>query len=87
MEYDDSERACELAERARAFVDSVVLPTERDLGGGETVTPVTTADLRESPEPGGLLPADRYRTRDVLALREERDEHVAGLGDCRRCLP
>ena len=54
MEYDDSERARELAERARAFVDEVVIPTERELGGGETVSATVIADLREEARERGV---------------------------------
>ena len=47
MEYQDSERAAELKERARRFMDEVVLPLERDLPAGYTVDADDIADLRE----------------------------------------
>jgi acyl-CoA dehydrogenase len=79
MEYDDSERARELAERARAFVDEVVIPAERDLAGGETVAPGVVADLREAarergvycPQIGTEYGGMGEDFRDVLPLFEQ----------------
>ena len=47
MEYQDSERAEELTDRARRFMDEVVLPLERELPADYTVTPDDISDLRE----------------------------------------
>ena len=48
MEYDDSEKATEVAERMRAFMDEVVLPTEREhLASGEPVSHSRIDELRE----------------------------------------
>jgi acyl-CoA dehydrogenase len=79
MEYDDSERARELAERARAFVDESVIPAERDLAGGETVTADAIAGLREEardrgvycPQIGEEWGGMGEDFRDVLPLFEE----------------
>ncbi|MXV63989.1 acyl-CoA dehydrogenase [Natronorubrum sp. JWXQ-INN-674] len=48
MQYADSDQAQELAERARALMDEVVLPIERERSGGMTVSSGTVADLRQS---------------------------------------
>jgi len=47
IEYDDSEKAIELAERVRSFIDEEVIPAEREtlLGGGE-ITDETIDELR-----------------------------------------
>ncbi|MFC7157169.1 acyl-CoA dehydrogenase family protein [Halomarina halobia] len=86
MEYHDSERAKELAARARAFVDEVVIPRERELEGGETVAAETIADLREearerdiycpqiSEAYGGMGEA----FRDVLPVFEEAGRSLLG---------
>jgi acyl-CoA dehydrogenase len=48
MEYDDSERAREMGERAREFFDDIVLPVEREhVGTGEQLSMDTIEDLRE----------------------------------------
>ena len=46
MEYQDSTRAKELTDRANRFMEEVVLPFERDLPSGYTVTKDDIADLR-----------------------------------------
>lgn len=79
MEYQDSERAKELAQRAREFVDEVVIPRERELEGGTEVSDDVIADLRKearerdlyapqiAEEHGGM----GVEFRDVLPLFEE----------------
>ncbi len=47
MEYDDTERATEFAERTRRFVDEVVIPVERETLGSEPVDEDVVDDLRE----------------------------------------
>jgi acyl-CoA dehydrogenase len=48
MEYDDSEKAKEVAERTRAFMDEEVLPTEREyLGTNEQIPRSRIDELRE----------------------------------------
>jgi acyl-CoA dehydrogenase len=86
MEYDDSERARELAARARAFVDESVIPVERALAGGETVSPEAIADLRaEARDRGVYCPqiGEEYGGmgedfRDVLPLFEEAGRSLLG---------
>ena len=48
MEYDDSAAARKATDRARTFMEEVVLPAERSNAGGESVSRETIADLRES---------------------------------------
>ena len=86
MEYNDSQEATELAERARAFMDEVVLPTERAQPGGEPVSEETIADLRAeardrdlyapqiAEEYGGM----DYDFRDILPLFEQAGRSVLG---------
>ncbi len=79
MNYDDSETARELAARARAFVDDVVLPVEREYLGGETVDEDTIADLREQAREHDLYAPQIHEEHggmgvafdDVLPLFEE----------------
>jgi len=86
MEYNDSEQAQDLAERARVFMDEVVLPTERAQPGGEPVGEETIADLRAearerdlyapqiSEEYGGM----GMNFRDVLPLFEQAGRSLLG---------
>ncbi|WP_226040880.1 acyl-CoA dehydrogenase family protein [Natrinema sp. DC36] len=48
MRYNDSDRAREVAERAHALMEDVVLPIERDRAGGMAVSSGTIAELREA---------------------------------------
>ncbi|SEQ42615.1 acyl-CoA dehydrogenase family protein [Natrinema salaciae] len=48
MRYDDSDRAREVAERANALMEEVVLPIERERAGGMAVSSGTVAELREA---------------------------------------
>ena len=48
LEFDDSRAAAELAERAWALMDEVVIPGERELRGGAAVSEGTISDLREA---------------------------------------
>lgn len=48
MQYDDTDQAIELAQRARELMEDVVLPLERSRSGGITVSNGTIADLREA---------------------------------------
>jgi acyl-CoA dehydrogenase len=67
LDFDDSEAAQELAARARRFMDEVVIPRERDLAGGTTVSAGLISDLRE-----------RAREYDVYAPQVS--EEYGGLG-------
>jgi len=86
LSFDDSETATELAERARAFMDEVVIPTERDLTGGATVSDGTVSDLRRQareydvyapqvPEEHGGM---GYDFRDVLPAFEQAGRSLLG---------
>ena len=86
MEYNDSETARDLAERARAFMAEVVLPTERAQPGGEPVGEETIADLREQARERDLYApqiAEEYGGmgidfRDVLPLFEQAGRSILG---------
>ncbi|AEN07561.1 Isovaleryl-CoA dehydrogenase (plasmid) [halophilic archaeon DL31] len=67
MEYDDSERAREVAERTRKFIDDVVIPVERDVLGDSPASAETVAELREA-----------ARDRDVYG--PQLPEEYGGLG-------
>ena len=71
MEYHDSERATELAERARAFMDEVVIPTEAEYLGDGPVPDYVIEDLREE-----------ARDRDVYC--PQIDEAHGGMGEAFR---
>jgi acyl-CoA dehydrogenase len=73
--FDDSETATELADRARRLMDEVVIPAERELPGGTTVSEGTVAELREA-----------AREYDIYAPQV--DEEYGGMGhDFRDILP
>jgi acyl-CoA dehydrogenase len=86
MEYHDSERATELAARAREFVDDVVIPTEREHLGDGPVGEDVIEELREEArernvycpqideEHGGM----GVDLRDVLPLFEEAGRSLLG---------
>jgi len=71
MEYHDSERATELAERARAFMDEAVIPTEAEHLGDGPVPDDVIEDLREE-----------ARDRDVYC--PQIDEAHGGMGEAFR---
>ena len=54
LEFDDSARAQELAARAENLMEEVVLPVERDLPGGATVSDKTVKELREAAREYGI---------------------------------
>ena len=75
LEYDDPDRARDVAERTRAFVDEEVIPVERDHLGRGPVDDATVADLR-----------DRARAREVYG--PQLAQEYGGLGlDYREMLP
>ena len=86
MEYNDSEAGRELGERARKFMDEVVLPVEREHTGGGSVPDDVIEELREEArerevycpqideEHGGL----GYDFRDVLPLFEQAGRSLLG---------
>ncbi|SDQ47495.1 acyl-CoA dehydrogenase family protein [Natronobacterium texcoconense] len=48
MQYADSDRAREVADRAQALMEEVVLPRERERAGGVPISSGTVAELREA---------------------------------------
>jgi acyl-CoA dehydrogenase len=62
MRYNDSDRAAELTERARAFMDEEVIPTEREHSDERPISPSIIDGLRES-----------ARKRDIYALQLHED--------------
>jgi acyl-CoA dehydrogenase len=75
MEYNDSEAGRQLGERARKFVDEIVLPVEREHSGDGAVSDAVIEELREE-----------ARERDVYC--PQIDEEHGGLGyDFRDVLP
>ena len=75
IEYDDGDRAREVAERARSFVESVVIPVEREHLGSGPIPESVVEGLREE-----------ARAHDVYAPQV--DEEYGGLGlDFRDVLP
>ena len=86
IDYHDSERATELAERARRFMDEVVIPTEREYLGEGTVDESVIEDLRaEARERGVYCPQIGEEHggmgesfRDVLPLFEEAGRSLLG---------
>ena len=65
--YDDAERARAVADRTLAFIDEVVVPTEREVLGAGPVTDETVADLRAA-----------ARERDLYG--PQLSEEYGGLG-------
>ena len=86
MQYDDSDTARELADRARTFVDEVVVPVERDFLGGPPVDEATVAELRVEARKRDLYApqiAEEYGGmgvdfRDVLPLFEQAGRTLLG---------
>jgi acyl-CoA dehydrogenase len=91
MEYHDSRTATTLAERAREFVDEVVIPTEREHLGGGPVGEDVVADLRaEARERDVYCPqideahgGMGHDLRDVLPLFEEAGRSLLGAAAMR----
>ena len=91
LSYDDSARAEELAERARDLMDEVVLPKERELTGGMTVSDGTIATLREAAREYGIYAPqieEEYGGmgedfRDVLPAFEEAGRSPLGQAAMR----
>ncbi|PSP99164.1 acyl-CoA dehydrogenase [Halobacteriales archaeon QS_5_70_17] len=86
MEYDDSPQAAELGERAREFMDEVVLPTEREHLGDGPVDESVIEDLREQareydvycPQIGEEHGGMGMDLRDVLPLFEQAGRSLLG---------
>ncbi|QRV16111.1 acyl-CoA dehydrogenase family protein [Haloterrigena salifodinae] len=71
MDYADSDRAQELADRARELMEEVVLPIERERAGGMAVSSGTIAELR-----------DAAREYDIYAPQIAAE--YGGMGECFR---
>ncbi|WP_255152311.1 acyl-CoA dehydrogenase family protein [Halorarius halobius] len=95
MEFDDSQAARELAERARTFMDEIVLPVEREHPGGEPVGDDVIEELRaearsrdvycpQIPEEHGGL---GYDLREVLPLFEQAGRSLLGERAMRVAAP
>ena len=87
MEYADSERASELADRANALMEEVVLPLERARTGGMAVSDGTVSELREiareeydiyAPQIGEAHGGMGESFRDVLPVFEEAGRSLLG---------
>ncbi|WP_435194564.1 acyl-CoA dehydrogenase family protein [Natronomonas sp. EA1] len=86
MEYHDSARASELEANARAFMDEVVIPKEREYQGQGPVPESVIADLREQakeygvycPQIGEEYGGGGEAFRDVLPLFEQAGRSLLG---------
>jgi acyl-CoA dehydrogenase len=75
FEFNDSEKAEELAERAEALMEEVVIPKERELEGGTTVSAGTISELQAAAKEYGVY-------------APQIDEEYGGMGyDFDDCLP
>jgi len=79
ISFTDSDAAEELADRARRLMDEVVIPTERELGSGVTVSDGTVKKLRKAAKEYGVYAPQideeyggmGYDFRDVLPTFEQ----------------
>ena len=86
VDYPESDRACELADKTRALMGEVVLPLERELDGGEAVSESDLETLREEARNYGVycpqMPAEYGGLgdsfRDSLAVFEEAGHSLLG---------
>ncbi|MWG33593.1 acyl-CoA dehydrogenase family protein [Halomarina oriensis] len=91
MEYDDSQTARDLRDRAREFMDEEVIPTEREYLGDGPVPSSVIEDLRaEARERDVFCPqiheewgGGGYEFRDVLPLFEEAGRSLLGASAMR----
>jgi acyl-CoA dehydrogenase len=67
ISFNDSETAEKLAEKARQLMDEVVIPAERELGGGMIVSEGTISELRQA-------------ARDEGIYAPQIDEEYGGMG-------
>ncbi len=75
LSFNDSEAAEELASRAHGLMEDVVLPKERELAGGMSVSDSTVEELRET-------------AREYGVYAPQIDEEYGGMGyDFRDTLP
>lgn len=91
MDYADSDRAQELADRAHELMEEVVLPLERERAGGMAVSSGTIADLREAareydiyaPQIAAEYGGMGESFRDVLPVFEEAGRSLLGAAAMR----
>ncbi|UWG46756.1 Acyl-CoA dehydrogenase [Halanaeroarchaeum sp. HSR-CO] len=86
LSFTDSAEAEALADRARRLMDEVVIPAERELSGGTTVSEGTVRELREAareyevyaPQIGTEHGGMGYDFRDVLPTFEQAGRSALG---------
>ena len=91
MDYDDSARATEFAQRTRRFIDEIVIPIERDCLGDGRVGTETLAELQEAARDYGVfaphLPEEYgghgLSYRDMLPVFEAAGRSLLGPGAIR----
>jgi len=91
FEFNDSDAAAELAERARELMDEVVIPKERELSGGTTVSEGTISELRAAakeygvyaPQIGEEYGGMGYEFDDVLPTFEQAGRSLLGAAAMR----
>ncbi len=84
--FDDSDTASELAARAKALMEDVVIPRERELAGGTAVSEATISDLRAAareydiyaPQIGTDHGGMGHDFRDVLPAFEQAGRSILG---------
>ncbi|MFB6093671.1 MAG: acyl-CoA dehydrogenase family protein [Halanaeroarchaeum sp.] len=84
--FDDSSAAEELADRARRLMDEVVIPRERNLDGGMSISESTVRELREAAREYGVYAPQieeayggmGYDFRDVLPTFEQAGRSLLG---------
>ncbi|MDS0300191.1 acyl-CoA dehydrogenase family protein [Halogeometricum sp. S1BR25-6] len=93
--FDDSDAAEELADRARDLMEGVVIPAERELGGGESVSAETVRELRRAARDAGIYAPQisekyggmGYDFRDVLPTFEQAGRSLLGPMAMRMAAP
>jgi acyl-CoA dehydrogenase len=91
LEFNDSETAEELAAKAEALMDEVVIPRERELAGGTSVSEATIRELREAareygvyaPQIGEEWGGMGYDFDDVLPTFEQAGRSLLGAAAMR----
>ena len=91
LDFNDSAAAEELAGRAEALMDEVVIPRERELAGGTSVSDATISDLREAARDYGVYAPQigeehggmGYAFDDVLPTFEQAGRSILGQAAMR----
>lgn len=95
ISFTDSETAEELAERARQLMDDIVIPAEREMKGGMTVSEGTVSELRDAAREAGVYAPQidekyggmGYDFRDVLPTFEQAGRSLLGPMSMRVAAP